>query len=128
MNHCTVPPPGWRCTREAGHDGPCAALPATDDELQLALAEIEAMAEERHLLHSSIGKGDRFWGCSKMPCKRASDFLRGKRKPFCKARANGTAGGNDPQDCDWPWCGCDPLADRVLAAISEQGLKIVKEE
>lgn len=25
---CTTPPAGWRCTREAGHDGPCAALPA----------------------------------------------------------------------------------------------------
>jgi len=24
---CTVPPPGWRCTRVAGHDGPCAAVP-----------------------------------------------------------------------------------------------------
>lgn len=24
---CVVPPPGWRCSREAGHDGPCAARP-----------------------------------------------------------------------------------------------------
>lgn len=24
---CRVPPPGWRCTRMPGHDGPCAALP-----------------------------------------------------------------------------------------------------
>lgn len=24
---CTLPPPGWRCTREPGHKGPCAALP-----------------------------------------------------------------------------------------------------
>lgn len=23
---CTVPPPGWRCTRAKGHDGPCAAV------------------------------------------------------------------------------------------------------
>ncbi len=22
---CDVPPPGWYCTREAGHEGPCAA-------------------------------------------------------------------------------------------------------
>lgn len=27
MAKCEVPPAGWRCTREAGHDGPCAALP-----------------------------------------------------------------------------------------------------
>jgi hypothetical protein len=24
---CDVPPPGWRCTRLKGHDGPCAAWP-----------------------------------------------------------------------------------------------------
>jgi hypothetical protein len=24
---CMIPPPGWYCTRAAGHDGPCAALP-----------------------------------------------------------------------------------------------------
>ena len=24
---CKIPPPGWLCTREEGHDGPCAALP-----------------------------------------------------------------------------------------------------
>lgn len=23
---CQLPPEGWRCTREAGHDGPCAAI------------------------------------------------------------------------------------------------------
>lgn len=24
---CTLPPTGWRCTRVAGHSGPCAAVP-----------------------------------------------------------------------------------------------------
>jgi hypothetical protein len=24
---CTVPPEGWHCTREPGHEGPCAAVP-----------------------------------------------------------------------------------------------------
>lgn len=27
LPQCQVPPPGWRCTRGAGHDGPCAAVP-----------------------------------------------------------------------------------------------------
>jgi hypothetical protein len=27
MARCNVPPAGWYCTREAGHDGPCAAHP-----------------------------------------------------------------------------------------------------
>ncbi len=34
---CTVPPKGWRCTRESGHDGPCAAWPVvTRDEMHEA--------------------------------------------------------------------------------------------
>lgn len=27
---CRLPPPGWTCSRTAGHDGPCAASPAID--------------------------------------------------------------------------------------------------
>lgn len=26
---CTKPPEGWSCTRKAGHDGPCAAIPTS---------------------------------------------------------------------------------------------------
>ncbi len=26
-NSCQIPPPGWRCTRVARHEGPCAAVP-----------------------------------------------------------------------------------------------------
>lgn len=28
--HCKVPPAGWHCHREPGHDGPCAAYPIDD--------------------------------------------------------------------------------------------------
>ena len=96
------------------------------NELRAALAVIEEMAEERHQLHGK--EAGAFWGCSRLCCKKASAFLRGLGRPFCKARAAAAAGGNEGQDCDWPWCGCDPVADRVLAAIQEQGLKIVKED
>jgi hypothetical protein len=24
---CNIPPNGWHCTRDQGHDGPCAAIP-----------------------------------------------------------------------------------------------------
>ena len=27
----------------------------------------------------------------------------------------------DPQDCDWPHCGCDPDAQRVMQGLMEQG-------
>ncbi len=32
---CTVPPDGWACTRDAGHGGPCAAVPTTQSSLTL---------------------------------------------------------------------------------------------
>lgn len=34
--------------------------------------------------------------------------------------------GPEVQDCDWPVCGCDPYASKVLDAIEESGLEIVK--
>jgi len=29
VSHCHIPPKGWWCSREEGHEGPCAARPAT---------------------------------------------------------------------------------------------------
>ncbi len=39
----------------------------------------------------------------------------------CGVRAQGSAGGNTPADCDWPVCGCDPYAGKVIAALEEAG-------
>jgi hypothetical protein len=44
------------------------------------------------------------------------------------AAQKGAAGGNDPQECDWPICECDPYANKVLAALQEQGFELVKEK
>jgi hypothetical protein len=44
----------------------------------------------------------------------------------CTARKQGTPGGNDPADCDWPGCGCDPAANKILEAIDEAGFEITK--
>lgn len=38
----------------------------------------------------------------------------------CKARASNTTH-HDPADCDWPVCGCDDAANKVVAALEEQG-------
>lgn len=29
MSECQIPPEGWVCSREEGHEGPCAASPDT---------------------------------------------------------------------------------------------------
>jgi hypothetical protein len=39
----------------------------------------------------------------------------------CGALAQGTAGGNEPADCDWPSCGCDPYVSQVIEALHESG-------
>jgi len=37
---CTIPPEGWECTRTAGHEGPCAAIPCSvSDDAPLAAIE-----------------------------------------------------------------------------------------
>lgn len=42
----------------------------------------------------------------------------------CGARKQGTAAGNDPADCNWPVCGCDPYADKIISALQEMGLLV----
>jgi hypothetical protein len=39
-NICTVPPAGWSCTREAHHDGPCAAVPSGEQGVEQRFVEI----------------------------------------------------------------------------------------
>jgi len=34
----------------------------------------------------------------------------------------------EPQDCNWPFCGCDPKANKILNAIDEAGYEIVKKK
>lgn len=61
---CWNPPPGWRCSREQGHDGPCAASPIenppwegfvseghiypnwTDDQRAAIAVQCDAFADE----------------------------------------------------------------------------------
>jgi hypothetical protein len=44
----------------------------------------------------------------------------------CDALKQGSAGGNDPADCGWPVCGCDPYAAKVIQAIEEAGYHFVR--
>ena len=41
---CNVPPPGWSCSRGAGHEGPCAASPVSVQSHDLA----DHLLSERH--------------------------------------------------------------------------------
>lgn len=57
----------------------------------------------------------------------AAAFAGVPQQFVCKART-ANVGASDPQDCDWPVCGCDPYADKVIAAIQESGFSLVKDE
>jgi hypothetical protein len=39
--------------------------------------------------------------------------------PQCAARKQSLP---DPADCNWPLCGCDPMAAKVIEALQESGL------
>lgn len=58
--------------------------------------------------------------------QRFHERLRGE--PWqCAARNQGTAGGHDPADCDWPFCGCDSHATRVIETLHETGWRSPEE-
>jgi hypothetical protein len=46
--------------------------------------------------------------------------------PSWKCKANRTA--IEPEDCNWPLCGCDPYADKVIASLEESGVIIALQE
>ena len=48
LPRCTKPPAGWRCTREAGHSGPCAAVHASMDPD----AQVDLLAAAKAVLHA----------------------------------------------------------------------------
>jgi hypothetical protein len=44
---CMVPPPGWWCPRQPGHDGPCAAQPEDEGALARALLGLGGVTREQ---------------------------------------------------------------------------------
>jgi hypothetical protein len=57
---------------------------------------------------------------------REASELQEAQQWKCGARQRNI--GPEIQDCDWPVCGCDPYASKVLDAIEEGGFKIVRDE
>lgn len=33
----------------------------------------------------------------------------------------------EPADCNWPMCGCDPYADKVMEALDEHGIRLISQ-
>jgi hypothetical protein len=49
-----------------------------------------------------------------------NDAMREQPRWTCKAKRTA----DPPQDCNWPFCGCDPYANKVIDTIEESGIKV----
>lgn len=59
-------------------------------------------------------------GCRDIELMReAAAVLATPRAPSFKCKARASA--DPPQDCDWPFCGCDSYAEKVITALEESG-------
>lgn len=63
---------------------------------------------------------DRFMDAVKPPAQQPAPVKQPEWE--CAARATSF---DPPQDCDWPVCGCDPAAVKVIEALEEGGMTLV---
>ncbi|EHK77735.1 hypothetical protein SM0020_12445 [Sinorhizobium meliloti CCNWSX0020] len=79
---------------------------------------------ERSLKRPDLCEKDRVRGAIEAYKRQAFAFAISPTPPAaqisfeCSARKQSLP---EPADCDWPFCGCDPYADKVIAAIEESG-------
>lgn len=85
---CDLPPLGWRCTRTAGHEGPCAAVEAPEDADLVAkgmerLREAPAQAQQSmtHELQQQCSDWGVYWRASDahgvdLSMEQAEELLR----------------------------------------------------
>ena len=85
---CRVPPPGWWCSRESGHEGPCAARPIRpalplcdalcqrfDDEPDFL--GMEAAATIEVLYEAGDALANFAWSCVQTDCAASREHLQG---------------------------------------------------
>lgn len=76
---------------------------------------------ERHELALALDDVDTSFSLSREDMQTIVWALRNAGSRFsCAARPWELR--DPPQDCDWPVCGCDPQANKVMDALMERGL------
>lgn len=108
----------------------CPEVLALSEALGQAMARLEHTVEDPERVRQLTEALAPFAAFRKAPPEPA-DFARARqvipvdgRLFRCSARKAAT---DPPMDCGWPWCGCDPSADRVLSQLSEEGGAIVRQ-
>lgn len=100
---CTIPPPGWYCTRKAPHDGPCAALP-TDPE------QFRAMTEGTFNVETFLYAADNY--------REAKAFLGERGFAKCKK-----CDGSGEYETNYGPVGCQPCNSRLIAVQTSRGVR-----
>jgi hypothetical protein len=56
MSICTIPPAGWSCSREPGHEGPCAARLSRpyDEYINRTIAEIDRLEDHGSMSRTEL--------------------------------------------------------------------------
>jgi hypothetical protein len=90
------------------------------DAIDLARYQHPECPRERPRPFSEANRSDREYATR---LARAALAAAQAVAPEWKCKAQWTA--DPPQDCNWPFCGCDPYADKVLSAVDESGFAIV---
>ena len=90
-----------------------------DEPVEKFLSRIRSMLE-------SVDWEDETSGPNNDDLNRLSEIswpLEAKAEAGWKCKANRRA--DPPQDCEWPTCGCDPYANKVIDALREEGKVLV---
>lgn len=119
----------WQAWRKAWQAARAASPQSGEKTTFDGVGGIEAAKEAIAAHMRGVTGGDTFTGYVRK--ELAGDFAVALARAMpptivtgvfeCAARKQGSAGGNDPADCDWPACGCDEHANRVIAALEESG-------
>lgn len=102
---CELPAPSCKCNPNPAAENQADAARIGKIRLRAA-GEVASMDYER-------------WYGEDIPYLLAE--LERREKAECAARKAGTSDGSYPQDCDWPFCGCDERASKVMDTLLECG-------
>jgi len=120
----------WGRAPAATEETPLVGPPLSVDEIAQAIADARlwpgAWSKMSEAERDSIRQGAE--GVHKLLAARREpgpgddkSIVSRERKSFvCKVRGV-NMGANSPQDCNWPVCGCDPCADKVIDTLIESG-------
>lgn len=91
---CDVPPPGWYCTRVAGHDGPCAAIPVAGDVGGIDTPEFCDLITELDAGHEEVSPARSKAGWAALTAHIDAKLAEAREAGYIKGLSEGYDGGH----------------------------------